>query len=97
MTARMHVTAALVQEKLQAALAPTSLRVQDDSAAHAGHAGAAEGSHFSVALTSAQFVGASRVKRHQLVYQALGPLMQNGIHALAITAHAPGETPETPA
>ncbi len=91
MTARIHVTASLVQSTLQAALTPTVLHVQDDSAAHAGHAGAAEGSHFSVTLTSAKFVGASRVKRHQLVYQALGPLMQNGIHALAITAHAPGD------
>ena len=61
----------------------------------AGHAGAREGRHFSVRLTSEAFAGRTRVARHRLVYDALASLMPQGIHALAINAHAPGE-PESP-
>jgi BolA protein len=65
--------------------------VQDDSHLHAGHAGAKEGRHFTVRVTSHAFAGQSRVSRHRLVYAALQPLIANGIHALAIEARAPGE------
>ena len=70
---------------------PTQLQVRDDSHLHAGHAGAREGRHFHVRITSAQFSGRNRVARHRLVYDALRLLMPAGIHALSIEAHAPDE------
>jgi BolA family transcriptional regulator, general stress-responsive regulator len=84
-----HVTAAAVHERLAAELAPEKLEVHDDSAAHAGHAGAREGSHLSVVIVSARFAGLPRLARHRLVYDALSTLMPQGIHALAIDARAP--------
>ena len=86
---KTHVTAAAVQERLAAVLAPQALEVHDDSAAHAGHAGAREGSHLSVRIVSSRFAGLPRVARHRLVYDALSTLMPQGIHALAIDARAP--------
>jgi BolA protein len=80
-----------IDAALRAALTPDHLEVRDDSHLHAGHAGAREGRHFSVRITSAQFAGCTRVARHRLVYDALRSLMPAGIHALAIEAHAPGE------
>ena len=87
-----RVNAQSVEAALQAELAPQQLIVTDDSAAHAGHAGAREGSHFSVQITSDRFEKLGRVARHRLVYHALRSLMPQGIHALAIDARAPGET-----
>ncbi len=74
-----------------AALEPIQLELVDESAAHAGHAGAAAGgnTHWRLAITSKSFTGRNHVARHRLVYQALGDLMHNPIHALAITARAP--------
>jgi len=86
------VTADEIDKRLRAALAPQHLEVQDDSHLHAGHAGAREGRHFSVVITADAFRGLSRVRRHRLVYDSIGPLMAQGIHALAIDAHAPDET-----
>ena len=83
------MTADDIHTRLHAALAPTALQVNDDSHLHAGHAGAREGRHFSVALTSARFTGLTRVARHRLVYDSLGPLAAQGVHALAIVATAP--------
>ena len=80
-----------IEAALREGLQPSLLEVQDDSHLHAGHAGAREGKHFSVRITSARFAGCSRVARHRLVYDALRLLMPAGIHALAIEAHAPGE------
>jgi len=85
------MTAAEIHKRLQAALAPTALKVNDDSHLHAGHAGAREGRHFSVVLSSPRFTGLSRVARHRLVYDSLGSLAEQGVHALAIVAKAPGE------
>jgi BolA protein len=85
----MSVTAAEVEAALRAGLAPEALEVVDDSHLHVGHAGAREGRHFSVAITSARFQGLSRVARHRLVYDALVELMPRGIHALAIDARTP--------
>jgi BolA family transcriptional regulator, general stress-responsive regulator len=85
----MSVTAAEIEAALRAALAPEQLAVVDDSHLHAGHAGAREGRHFSVAITSARFEGLNRVASHRLVYDALHTLMPRGIHALAIDARAP--------
>ncbi|MEO8524149.1 MAG: BolA family protein [Caldimonas sp.] len=88
----MSVAANDIEMALVAALAPTSLEVQDDSHLHAGHAGAREGRHFSVNIVSARFQGLSRVARHRLVYDALHSLMPRGIHALAIDARVPDQT-----
>lgn len=85
------VTAARIEAALRAALAPMALDVQDDSHLHAGHAGAREGRHFTVRVTSAAFTGLGRVQRHRLVYHALRSLVTEGIHALAIEARAPAE------
>ena len=85
------MNAADIETRLRAAFAPTRLEVQDDSAAHAGHAGAREGGHFSVLVTSARFTGLTRVARHRLVYHALGPLGPQRVHALAIVARSPAE------
>ncbi|KVC56393.1 BolA family protein [Burkholderia stagnalis] len=82
---------ALIEARLTAALAPASLTVRDDSAQHAGHAGAAAGGHFAVTIVSAAFAGKPRVARHRLVYDALADAMQRGIHALAIVAYTPEE------
>ena len=87
----MGVTAAQIETRLQAQLQPVSLRVNDDSDAHAGHAGAGDGSHFSVHIASPAFAGLSRVACHRLVYDALRPLMNEGIHALAVHAEVPAQ------
>lgn len=86
-----RASAAEIEKRLREALAPLELEVQDDSAAHAGHAGAREGGHYGVKVRSARFQGLPRVARHRLVYDALSPLMSRGIHALAIDARAPEE------
>jgi BolA protein len=80
-----------IEQRLQQALQPEAIEVVDDSQQHAGHAGAREGGHFTVHLVSARFTGLTRMARHRLVYDALGPLGPLGIHALAIRARAPGE------
>lgn len=80
-----------IEAALRAALQPTEFMLQDDSHLHAGHAGAREGSHYTVRLVSERFAGLNRVARHRLVYDALKVQMQAGIHALVIDARAPGE------
>jgi BolA protein len=82
---------ARLERALREALAPTALELVDDSAAHAGHAGAREGAHFQVRIVSARFDGLSRIQRHRLVYDAVRPWMSGGIHALAIEARTPAE------
>ena len=84
-------TAAQVEAALRAAFDPLEIAVTDDSHLHAGHAGALEGSHFTVHLRSQRFRGVSRVARHRLVYDALSIWMHRGIHALAPQARAPDE------
>ena len=85
----MSVTAAEIEQALRAELAPEALAVRDDSHLHVGHAGAREGRHFSVDITSSRFEGLGRIERHRLVYDALRDLMPRGIHALAIDARTP--------
>ena len=85
------VSAQAIHDRLLAALQPVALEVQDDSHLHAGHEGARQGRHFGVLVCSERFEGLGRVARHRLVYDALGPLMTAGIHALAIDARAPSE------
>jgi BolA protein len=76
------------------AFAPVRMELVDESAQHAGHAGAAPGgnTHWNLTIVSAAFAGKPTVARHRMIYQALGELMQNPIHALTIRARAPGET-----
>lgn len=77
-----------MRELLQA-LQPQSIDIIDDSALHAGHAGAREGGHYRLNIVSAQFAGKKTMERHRMVYAALASLMQNGIHALSINAKTP--------
>jgi BolA family transcriptional regulator, general stress-responsive regulator len=78
--------------RLNLAFAPEQLDVVDDSHRHAGHAGAADGrGHFTVLLVSSTFAGLGTLKRHRLVYEAVGDMMATDIHALSIQALAPGE------
>lgn len=77
---------------LQKELAPVSLEIIDDSARHAGHAGAREGGHFRVVVVADAFKGLSQLQRHRLVYAAVDALMGRGIHALNIVARTPEES-----
>jgi transcriptional regulator, BolA protein family len=81
---------AMIRERLTAALAPVELDVIDEGHKHAGHAGEGKG-HFFARIVSAAFAGKNPIQRHRLVYEALGDMMPNGIHALSIDAKAPGE------
>jgi BolA protein len=83
---------ALIEERLQAALAPERIEITDDSAAHAGHAGAREGGHFTLQIVSTAFIGKTLIQRHRLVYAAVADLMRREIHALSIhKAQTPDE------
>jgi len=82
-----------IERKLKAALAPKELAVTDDSQKHRGHAGWREGgeTHFSVDVVSDAFAGKSRVERHRMINAALAEELADSVHALAISARAPGE------
>ena len=87
----MNETIVLMQQRLSG-LQPESLDIVDDSAKHAGHAGAASGGgHYQLTIVSKQFDGKPQVARHRLIYQALGDMMQRLIHALSITAYTPDQ------
>ena len=77
-----------------AALQPVSIDLIDESEKHHGHSGWRDGggTHWRLAIVSPRFAGQSPVARHRMVYQAIGELMHNPIHALAITAQTPEET-----
>ncbi|HVV28361.1 MAG TPA: BolA family protein [Rhizomicrobium sp.] len=86
-----------MRRKLTAAFAPMALDVLDESARHAGHAGAvrADGgageTHFHVRLVSAAFEGVPRVERQRRVYAALGEELRGPVHALSLAALTPAE------
>jgi BolA protein len=82
-----------IAEKLTAAFAPQSLRVEDESSRHAGHAGHRPGgeTHFRVTIVAEAFRGKSRIERHRLVNTALAAELAGGVHALAIHASTPNE------
>jgi BolA protein len=81
-----------IHELLSAALAPSMLELTDESAMHAGHAGAASGGgHYRLKIVSDRFEGLKLVMRHRLVYDSVHDMMHTEIHALAITALAPSE------
>jgi len=85
-----------IRSRLAEALQPASLEIIDESARHAGHAGAASGGgHFIVHIVAAAFQDKSPIQRHRLVYDALGDMMQRDIHALSIQAATPGEFQST--
>ena len=85
--------AAEIRSRL-AALDPLEIDLADESEQHRGHAGYQAGgnTHWRLSIVSPRFAGQSVVARHRMVYQALGNLMQNPIHALAISARSPEET-----
>ncbi len=79
-----------LHDALVARFAPIQLEVENQSHLHAGHAGAAGGlSHYRVRIVSEAFRGLRQVARHRLVYEALGDMMKNDIHALALETFAP--------
>ena len=82
-----------ISQKLEAAFAPVSLTVRDDSARHAGHEGAREGgeSHFDVAMVSDAFNGLSRVERQRRVNAVLAEELAGPVHALSLKLRTPGE------
>jgi len=81
-----------IQALLELAFEPESLNVEDDSARHAGHAGAKSGlGHFNVSIVSAHFNGMKMLERHRAVYAALDDMMKTDIHALSIDAIASDE------
>ena len=80
-----------IEACLREVFTPATLEVSDDSARHAGHAGAREGgqTHYRVQIVSARFAGLNRVARHRLVFDALKGEFADGLHALNIEALAP--------
>jgi BolA protein len=81
-----------LRERLESALEPLELHIEDQSHRHAGHAGAADGrGHFAVNVVSQRFQGLNTMARHRLVYEAVGDMMKTDIHALTIRALAPGD------
>jgi len=87
----MHEVRTTLESRL-ATLSPTALTIRDDSARHAGHAGAASGAgHFSVMIVSEHFLGLTRLARHRAVLACVDDLIPYPVHALAIEAYAPDE------
>jgi BolA protein len=83
-----------IHDKLTATFQPTRLEVEDDSARHAGHAGATPGgeSHFNVTIEAEAFAGQNKVARQRMVYRALAEELAGPVHALSVKALAPGES-----
>lgn len=79
-----------IKSRLQS-LAPSQLDIQDDSALHAGHKGNGGGGHYTLKIVSAEFIGKSQLARHRIIYQLMGDLIPNQIHALSIHAIASDE------
>lgn len=82
-----------IEETLTRELGPTALRVDDESHLHAGHGGwkPSGETHFRIDVVSPAFAGKSRVERHRVVNGILSDAFARGLHALAISAKAPGE------
>ena len=88
----MSVKDAIIN-RLREAFAPESLDVTDESHLHEGHAGHRAGgeTHFRVYIVSNAFQGKSRIERHRMINAVLEAELAGPVHALALTAHAPGE------
>ena len=82
-----------IRNKLTERFAPTRLDIVDESHRHEGHPGARpEGqTHFAVTIVAAAFAGQGRVARQRLVYETLADELATRVHALSLTARAPGE------
>jgi BolA protein len=77
---------------LEQAFKPEYIDIEDDSASHAGHAGARDGKgHFNVVIVSTDFEAKSLIQRHRMVYKALSDLLETDIHALSIQAFTPNQ------
>jgi BolA protein len=89
MTAKDNIT-----KKLREAFLPESLEVTDESHLHEGHSGHRPGgeTHFRLYIVSRAFEGKSRIERHRMINMLLAPELAGSVHALAIKAHAPGES-----
>lgn len=87
----MPTIAERLAEVLRVGLDPEELRVDDEGHLHVGHPGAREGGHYRVFITARRFEGMSLLDRHRAVYSQLDGELRRAIHALAITARAPGE------
>lgn len=86
------MTSETIKHLLSEAFKPALIEIIDHSAAHAGHTGARSGGgHYHVTIVADAFTGKSPVQRHQLIYQALGDMMKQEIHALGINALSPSE------
>jgi BolA protein len=84
-------TAVHIESLLQQQLQPAHLEVRDDSAAHAGHASAGGKGHFRLRIVSTCFEGLKPLQRHRLVNDALAPLFETEVHALAMETLTPDE------
>ncbi|MDH3419982.1 MAG: BolA family transcriptional regulator [Gammaproteobacteria bacterium] len=85
-----------IRSRLEAAFSPLQLEITDDSHLHAGHVGARSGKgHFSVTIVSASFAGTRTIDRHRMVFEALGDMMRNDIHALSVSASPPETEKQT--
>ncbi len=90
----------IIREKLTQAFAPSLLAIENESARHAHHSAMTAGkaqaatgeTHFRVRIVSAAFTGRTRIERHRMVYDELGEVMNNPVHALALVTLAPGES-----
>ena len=83
-----------LRAKLEAALSPLALDIEDESAKHAGHAGAREGgeTHYRIHIVSESFAGLSRVQRQRKVYAAVAEELAERVHALSLVTLTPDET-----
>jgi BolA protein len=82
----------MIGQRLQEALAPEMLEIEDESHLHAGHAGARDGrGHFRVMVVADFFTGHTKIERHRIVFKVLGDLMETDIHALTLQAFSPDE------
>lgn len=85
--------ASRMEKLLVEAFEPSFLSILDESARHAGHSGAREGgeSHYRIEIVSKKFAGKSRVEQHRMVYEVIKPLIDEGLHAVALSTEAPSE------
>lgn len=82
----------MIRERINRQLNPDRLEIIDESAKHAGHAGARSGGgHFLVEIVSNSFTNKNLITRHRMVYDSLGDMMDTEIHALSIQAYSPDE------
>jgi BolA protein len=90
--------AAAIEEKLRRSFAPVRLEIVDESHLHAGHAGARPGgeSHFRIEIVAERFAGLTRLARQRLVHEVLAEELAGPVHALSVSALAPGEATRTP-